>query len=98
MDIVVAGIAVVAFVACIVVFTGTFSGTRSEPMRVATDPYDERWMTVGELARELEIGDDQVMDLVDRREVPFFVVPGARRPSPEAYRFRRDEIDEWTIG
>ena len=38
------------------------------------------------------------MDLVDRRDVPFFVVPGARRPSPEAYRFRRDEIDEWTIG
>ena len=98
MDIIVAGIAVVAFVACVVVFTGAFSGTRSEPMRVAADPFDERWMTVGELAQELDLSESAVMDLVDRRDVPFFVVPGARRPSPEAYRFRRDEIESWTIG
>ena len=98
MDVVVAGIAVVAFIAVIVVFTGALTDRRREPMRVAADPYDERWMTVGEVARELEIPESTVMDLVDRREVPFFVVPGARRPSPEAYRFRRDEIEEWTIG
>jgi len=98
MDLVVAGIAVAAFVACIVVFTGAFSGTRREPMRVAADPDDERWMTVPEVASVLEIGEDEVMDLVDRRAIPFFVVPGARRPSPEAFRFRRDEIEDWTIG
>jgi hypothetical protein len=98
MDILIAGIAVIAFAACVLVFTGAFTSQRSEPMRVATDPYDERWMTVSDLAAELELSEEEVLDLVDRRSVPFFVVPGVRRPGPEAYRFRRDEIEEWTIG
>jgi excisionase family DNA binding protein len=98
MDIVIAGIAVIAFAACVIVFTGAFSGTRSEPMRVAADPYDERWLSVSEVAGVLELSEEEVLDLVDRRAIPFFVAPGARRPSPEAYRFRREEIDDWTIG
>jgi excisionase family DNA binding protein len=97
-DIVIAGIAVVAFAACVFVFTGVFSGQRREPIRVASDPYDEHWMSVSEVAAALETSEEDVLDLVDRRAIPFFVVPGARRPDPAAYRFRRDEIDNWTIG
>jgi excisionase family DNA binding protein len=98
MDIIVAGVAVIAFAAVIVVLTGALTDRRREPMRVAAGPADEGWMTVSEVAAELELAEEEVVDLVDRREIPFFIVPGARRPVPEAYRFRRDEIEEWTIG
>ena len=98
MDVVVAGIAVIAFAAVIFVLTGALTRQRSEPMRVAADPDDDRWMTIEEVARELELGIDDVIELVESRDIPFFVLPGARRPGPAAYRFRRDEIEAWTIG
>ena len=98
MDIVVAGIAVAAFVAVVLVFTGAFSGSRHDPVRIAADPEDERWMTIEEVARLLETDRADVAALVERRAVPFFVLPGGSTANPAHYRFRRDEIDAWTIG
>jgi helix-turn-helix protein len=101
-DIVVAAIAVAAFAATVIVLTGALGGARRDPVRVLPaaefDLPDDRWLTVDELARELEVRPAEVMALVERRAVPFFVIAGESRHSPQAYRFRRDEIDDWTIG
>jgi hypothetical protein len=102
MDLVVAAIAVAAFAATVIVLTGALGGARRDPMRVLParefDLPDESWLTVDELARHLEVQPAEVMALVERRAVPFFVISGGSRADPQAYRFRREEIDEWTIG
>jgi hypothetical protein len=101
-DIVVAAIAVAAFAATVIVLTGALGGARRDPVRVIPgielEPEDEGWLTVGELAVELDVRPAEVMALVERRAVPFFVISGGNRADPQAYRFRRDEIDAWTIG
>lgn len=66
--------------------------------RVAADPADEGWLSTDQVAAMLESSTDDVLLLVERDAIPFFVVPGAHRSDPAAYRFRRDEIDAWVIG
>ena len=55
-------------------------------------------MTVDQVAAELESSSADVMGLVERSAIPFFVVEGHNRSNPERYRFDRDEIDDWVIG
>jgi hypothetical protein len=101
-DIVVAAIAVAAFGATVLVLTGALSGARRDPARVIPraelDPGDENWMTIEQAAAHLEVRAAEIMALTERRAIPFFVIAGENRADPQAYRFRRDEIDEWTIG
>jgi excisionase family DNA binding protein len=96
-DIVVAGLAVFAFAATVLVLTGAGRRLNRTPARVVTDPVGEEWLTVDELAALLEIGPGEVVDLVERGAIPYFVLPGTRSRAA-AYRFRRDEIDAWQIG
>ena len=66
--------------------------------RLAEWPDDPRLLTVSQVAAELNASPGEVMELVERNAIPFFVVDGFGRFSPERYRFDRDEIADWVIG
>jgi excisionase family DNA binding protein len=98
MDIVVAGIAVMAFAATVFVLAGAAGRARPDSVRTVLLPEGEEWLTVAELAAELGVSEGEIGALVERGDVPFFLVRGGELSSPEYWRFRRDEIDAWTIG
>lgn len=79
-------------------FVQSYGERPSESPRIADWPDDPRLMTVDQVATELESSSADVMGLVERSAIPFFVVEGHNRSSPERYRFDRDEIDDWVIG
>ena len=66
--------------------------------RLVEWPDDPRLLTVAQVATELDSSPAEVMELVERNAIPFFVVDGFGRFSPERYRFDRDEIADWVIG
>jgi hypothetical protein len=66
--------------------------------RRAEWPDDPRLLTVDQVAAELDTSPAEVMELVERNAIPFFVVDGFGRFSAERYRFDRDEIANWVIG
>jgi hypothetical protein len=102
MDVVAAAIAVAAFAATVFVLTGALSGVRREPLRTIPraelDPESDEWLTTDQLADELHVRPGEIMNLVERRAVPFFLIAGANRYDPDSYRFQRDEIEDWTVG
>lgn len=100
MDIVVAGIAVVAFAATVYVLAGAGAHTtRPQQVRTVLLPdEDEGFMTVQQVATVLELPPSEVLELVERDAIPFYLVRGGRLADPAYLRFRRDEIDGWTIG
>ena len=99
MDIVVAGIAVAAFAATIYVLVGAGARTRPQQVRTVLLPEDDgQWLTVEQVATVLELAPSEVVELVDRDAIPFYLVRGGTLSRPEYLRFRRDEIDAWTIG
>ncbi len=99
MDIVVAGIAVVAFAATVFVLAGAAGRVRADSVRTVLLPEEgSEWLTVSELAAELDVSQGEIGALVERGDVPFFLVRGGDLSKPEYWRFRRDEIDAWTIG
>ena len=61
-------------------------------------PTGHEWLTVQQVATLLELPPSEVVELVDRDAIPFYLVRGGRLSEPEYLRFRRDEIDAWTIG
>ncbi len=95
---------VLALISCVmlvlVVSTLARAGSRRSAgsARVVHDLDGEGWMDVDEVAALLETDSDEIIHLVDRDAIPYFV--GARRAgsSPTTYWFRRDEIDDWVIG
>jgi excisionase family DNA binding protein len=98
-DIVVAGIAVAAFAA--VVFVLVNAGGHTAPQQVRTVLLPEEggeWLTVEQAATVLEVPPTELLELVERDAIPFFVVRGGTIHRPEYLRFRRDELDAWTIG
>ena len=100
MDIVVAGVAVIAFAATVFVLAGIGGRTRPQQPRTVLlpDPEDEAWLTVQQVATLLELAPSEIVELVERDAIPFWLVRGGRLSEPEHLRFRRDEIDAWTIG
>ncbi len=69
-----------------------------ERPRIAEWPDDPRLLTVDQVAMTLESSSADVMGLVERNAIPYFVVAGFNRSNPDGYRFDRDEIDDWVIG
>jgi hypothetical protein len=83
-DILVAGIAVVAFAAVVYVLVGVGGHTRPQHVRTVLLPDDdEGWMTLQQVATVLELPPAEVVDLVDRDSIPFFVVRGGRITEPQ---------------
>jgi excisionase family DNA binding protein len=72
-------------------FVQSYGERPPENPRIATDPEAEEWLHVDEVATLLAADTGEVMNLVERGSIPFYVVPGLNR-------FRRDEIDGWVIG
>jgi hypothetical protein len=72
----------------------------SRPARVRTvvEPEGEGWLGLEELAAQLDTRPAEILALVERDAIPFWVRPGSGRDDPRSYWFRRDEIDAWTIG
>jgi excisionase family DNA binding protein len=110
-DIVVAGVAVIAFAAVIYVLVGIGGRTRPQNPRTVllpdsggdggngTTPAEgEEWLTVQQVATMLELPPSEIVELVDRDQIPFYLVRGGRLSEPQYLRFRRDEIEAWTIG
>jgi excisionase family DNA binding protein len=98
-DIVVAGVAVAAFAATVYVLVGAGGHTRPQQPRTVLLPEEgEGWLTVEQVSTVLEIAPSEVVELVDRDAIPFYLVRGGRLSEPEYLRFRRDEIDAWIIG
>jgi excisionase family DNA binding protein len=98
MDVVVAGVAVLAFAATVLVLTGAGRRMQRSPARTVLEPFGDEWLTIGQVATLLEVPEDDVVGLVERDAIPFYVIAGGSRTHPADYRFRRDEIDAWTIG
>ena len=55
-------------------------------------------MTVAEVAELLDVSQSEIGALVDRGDIPFFLIRGGELSNPEYWRFKRDEIEAWTIG
>lgn len=72
----------------------------SRPARVRTvlDPEGEGWLSLEALAERLDTRPGEIVALVERDAIPFWVQPGSGRDHPRTFWFRRDEIDAWTIG
>ena len=98
MDIVVAGVAVIAFAAVIFVFAGTATRRRPESARVVSVADAEGWLTAGELATRLGVAEHDIAELVERDAVPFYVLRGGAISTPAHLRFKPSEIEAWTIG
>jgi hypothetical protein len=99
-DIVVAGIAVAAFAATVFVLARAGAHTRPQHFRTVLLPEedDPQWLDVQQVATVLELPPTEVVELVDRDAIPFYVVRGGTLSDPAYLRFRRDEIDAWIIG
>jgi len=95
---------VLVFLSCVmfilVVSTLVRAGGRQSPKdaRVVEDPGGEGWLTIDEVAALLETESDEILILVERGAIPFFVEPRSPRVAQTAYWFRRDEIEDWTVG
>jgi hypothetical protein len=91
-------------VACIMLallartFVQSYGERPPENPRIADDPEAADWLRTEGVAELLETGTAEVMNLVERGAIPFFLVPGLNRSNPDAYRFSRSEIDDWVIG
>lgn len=79
-------------------FVQSYGERPPERLRIAEWPDDPRLMTIDQVATALESSSADVMGLVERNAIPFFVVEGYNRSSPERYRFDRTEIEDWVIG
>ena len=98
MELLIAGIAVFAFAGLVLaIVRGVNDARRPEP-RTVVNPEGEEWMTVDETAELLDASVTDVMNLVTREAIPHYLLLGGRRARPDDYRFKRDEIDAWTIG
>jgi hypothetical protein len=76
------------------------AATKPDPrqLRVVAQPEGEQWLSLDQLAELLETKPAELLALIERDSIPFFVEARASRAEPVAYWFRRDEIDDWVIG
>jgi excisionase family DNA binding protein len=91
-------VACIMFALLVRAFVQSYGEREPASLREAQWPDDPRLLTVDEVAALLETTRPEVMELVERNAIPFFVVPGFARSNAERYRFDRDEIDAWVIG
>lgn len=82
----------------LVVRTLVRPASRPARMRTVADPEGEGWLSLEALAQRLETRPAEIVALVERDAIPFWVRPGAGRGDPQTYWFRGDEIEAWTIG
>ena len=90
-------VACIMFALVVRAFAQSYGQHRGD-VRLADWPDDPRLIDINEVAAQLDTSPDEVMTLVIRDAIPHLVIAGADRSTPEAYRFDREEIDDWVIG
>jgi hypothetical protein len=90
-------VACIMFALVVRAFAQSYGQHRGD-VRLADWPDDPRLIDINEVASQLDTSPDEVMTLVIRDAIPHLVIAGADRSTPEAYRFDREEIDDWVIG
>jgi hypothetical protein len=75
--------------------TGEASGSNK---RTVIDPDDPDWLDLDGAASYLGVETGFVLNLVARDAIPFYVMAERDRTDSPSYRFRRDELDDWTVG
>ena len=82
-----------------VVLTFTRTGEpKLTDKRAVIDPDDPDWLDVNGAASYLGVEAGFILNLVDRDAIPFFVLADADSSASSNLRFRRDELDAWTVG
>ena len=76
----------------------TFGPRREQNVRVVVDPEGDEWLTLDQVAARLDTTNAQILNLVEREAIPFYVDAVLPQTAPESYRFNRDDIDAWVIG
>jgi Helix-turn-helix domain len=79
-------------------FARSVGTRRKQNIRVVIDPHGEEWLTLEEVAAHLETTPAEILNLIERDSIPFYVDAVLDRREPGAYRFKRAEIDDWVIG
>jgi len=79
-------------------FARTFGPHSKQNVRVVVDPTGEDWLTLPEVAALLDTTPAEILHLIERDSIPFYVDAVLDRRQPGAYRFKRAEIDDWVIG
>jgi hypothetical protein len=98
------GTLILALICCVMLilivreFTRTFGSRSRQNVRVVVDPQGDEWLTLPELAAHLETTEAEILNLIERDAIPFYVDAVLSRREPGAYRFKRDEIDDWVVG
>jgi hypothetical protein len=91
-------IACFMFILLVREFARSVGTRRRQNVRVVVDPQGEEWMTLDEVAARLETTPGEILNLIERDAIPFYVDAVLARSEPGAYRFNRQEIDDWVIG
>ena len=76
----------------------TYGPRRRQNVRVVVDPEGDEWLTLDEVAALLDSTQAQILNLIERDAIPFYVDAVTPQNDPSAYRFKRAEIDAWVIG
>jgi excisionase family DNA binding protein len=79
-------------------FARSVGTRRRQNVRIVVDPGGEEWLTIDEVAAHLETTRSEILNLIERDSIPFYVDAVLDRREPGAYRFNREEIDDWVIG
>ena len=79
-------------------FARSVGTRRRQNVRIVVDPAGEEWLTIDEVAAHLETTRAEILNLIERDSIPFYVDAVLDRRQPGAYRFNREEIDDWVIG
>jgi hypothetical protein len=79
-------------------FARSVGTRRKQNVRVVVDPQGDDWLTLAEVAAHLQSTPGEILNLIERDAIPFYVDAVLDRREPGAYRFSRAEIDDWVIG
>ena len=79
-------------------FARSVGTRRRQNVRIVVDPAGEEWLTIDEVAAHLKTTRGEILNLIERDSIPFYVDAVLDRREPGAYRFNREEIDDWVIG
>jgi hypothetical protein len=97
------GTLILALICCLMLilivreFARTFGPRSRQNVRVVVDPQGDEWFTLAEVAAHLQTTPAEILNLIERDAIPFYVDAVLPRSSPGAYRFNRDEIDDWVV-
>lgn len=86
------------FVVLVVTLVRVWGQRLPDDVRVVDDPAAAGLLDIREAAELLETSTRELLEMVRRDAIPFYLEARVNRSNPSAYWFRRSELDEWVIG